>query len=83
MNSFLDPAILFFVFGIAAGALRSNLEIPPAVSLPAGARETLRVKAAPLHGDRFVLQAAASAEHGLRAEAEHHFEAAATLGRLS
>lgn len=32
MNSFLDPAILFFVFGIAAGALRSNLEIPPAVS---------------------------------------------------
>lgn len=32
MNSVLDPAILFFVFGIAAGALRSNLEIPPAVS---------------------------------------------------
>lgn len=32
MSSFLDPAILFFVFGIAAGALKSNLEIPPAVS---------------------------------------------------
>lgn len=32
MNSFLDPAILFFVFGIAAGALKSNLEIPPPIS---------------------------------------------------
>ena len=32
MQSFLDPAILFFVFGILAGALRSNLEIPPQVS---------------------------------------------------
>ncbi len=32
MQSFLDPAILFFVFGIVAGALRSNLEIPPAIS---------------------------------------------------
>ena len=29
MQSFLDPAILFFVFGLLAGALRSNLEIPP------------------------------------------------------
>lgn len=28
MKSFLDPAILFFVFGIFAGAVRSNLEIP-------------------------------------------------------
>jgi hypothetical protein len=27
-----DPAILFFVFGILAGTLRSNLEIPPQVS---------------------------------------------------
>ncbi|WP_374675733.1 sodium-dependent bicarbonate transport family permease [Ideonella sp.] len=27
-----DPAILFFVFGLAAGLMRSNLEIPPAVS---------------------------------------------------
>ena len=32
MQSFLDPAILFFVFGIAAGALKSNLEIPPQIS---------------------------------------------------
>ena len=32
MQSFLDPAILFFVFGIVAGALRSNLEIPPQIS---------------------------------------------------
>lgn len=28
MQSFLAPAILFFVFGILAGLLRSNLEIP-------------------------------------------------------
>jgi uncharacterized protein len=28
MNNLLDPAILFFVFGLVAGALRSNLEIP-------------------------------------------------------
>jgi hypothetical protein len=32
MQSFTDPAILFFVFGIAAGSLKSNLEIPPAIS---------------------------------------------------
>lgn len=32
MQSFLDPAILFFVFGIVAGALRSNLEVPPPIS---------------------------------------------------
>ena len=32
MSNFLDPAILFFVFGLLAGALRSNLEIPPAIS---------------------------------------------------
>lgn len=32
MPSFLDPAILFFVFGIVAGMLRSNLEIPPQIS---------------------------------------------------
>ena len=32
MQSFLDPAILFFVFGMAAGALRSNLEIPPQIA---------------------------------------------------
>lgn len=32
MQSFLDPAILFFVFGIAAGTLKSNLEIPPQIS---------------------------------------------------
>jgi hypothetical protein len=32
MTNFLDPAILFFVFGMVAGSLRSNLEIPPAIS---------------------------------------------------
>ena len=32
MQSFLDPAILFFVFGILAGALGSNLEIPPQIA---------------------------------------------------
>ena len=32
MTSFLDPAILFFAFGVLAGTLKSNLEIPPAIS---------------------------------------------------
>lgn len=32
MQSFLDPAILFFVFGLLAGAIRSNLEIPPQIA---------------------------------------------------
>ncbi len=32
MTRFLDPAILFFVFGMLAGGLRSNLEIPPAIA---------------------------------------------------
>jgi hypothetical protein len=32
MQSFFDPAILFFVFGIMAGSLKSNLEIPPQIS---------------------------------------------------
>jgi hypothetical protein len=32
MQNLLDPAILFFVFGVLAGALRSNLEIPAAIS---------------------------------------------------
>jgi hypothetical protein len=32
MQSFTDPAILFFVFGILAGSLKSNLEIPPQIS---------------------------------------------------
>ena len=32
MNSFLDPAILFFAFGALAGALKSNLEIPKSIS---------------------------------------------------
>jgi hypothetical protein len=32
MQSFFDPAILFFVFGILAGSLRSNLEIPAQIS---------------------------------------------------
>lgn len=32
MNTLLDPAILFFVFGVLAGTAKSNLEIPPAIS---------------------------------------------------
>ena len=32
MQNFLDPAILFFVFGLFAGTLRSNLEIPPQIA---------------------------------------------------
>lgn len=32
MQSLLDPAVLFFVFGVFAGAVRSNLELPPAIS---------------------------------------------------
>jgi hypothetical protein len=32
MNNFTDPAILFFVFGILAGSLKSNLEIPQPIS---------------------------------------------------
>ncbi len=32
MQSLSDPAILFFVFGVAAGMLRSNLEIPAPIS---------------------------------------------------
>ena len=32
MPSFVDPAILFFVFGMLAGLLRSNLEIPPQIA---------------------------------------------------
>lgn len=32
MQSLLDPAILFFIFGLVAGTLRSNLEIPPPIA---------------------------------------------------
>ena len=32
MNNLLDPAILFFLFGIFAASVKSNLEIPPAIS---------------------------------------------------
>ena len=32
MQNLLDPAILFFLFGILAGTVKSNLEIPPAIS---------------------------------------------------
>jgi hypothetical protein len=32
MQSLIDPAVLFFVFGVLAGAVRSNLELPPAIS---------------------------------------------------
>jgi hypothetical protein len=32
LNNLLDPSILFFVFGVTAGLLRSNLEIPPQIA---------------------------------------------------
>ncbi|MBU3551588.1 sodium-dependent bicarbonate transport family permease [Polynucleobacter sp. MWH-Berg-3C6] len=32
MTNFLDPAILFFIFGVFAGGVKSNLEIPPQIS---------------------------------------------------
>lgn len=32
MQNLLDPAILFFVVGVLAGAIKSNLEIPTAIS---------------------------------------------------
>ncbi len=32
MSNFLDPAILFFVFGVFAGAVKSNLEIPQPIA---------------------------------------------------
>jgi hypothetical protein len=32
MNTLLDPAILFFVFGVVAGAFKSNLEIPRSIA---------------------------------------------------
>ena len=32
MQNLLDPAILFFLLGVIAGAIKSNLEIPPAIS---------------------------------------------------
>ncbi|MBC7513146.1 MAG: sodium-dependent bicarbonate transport family permease [Herminiimonas sp.] len=32
MQNLLDPAILFFIFGVVAGTLKSNLEIPQPIS---------------------------------------------------
>ena len=32
MQNIIDPAILFFVLGVFSGIVRSNLEIPPAIS---------------------------------------------------
>jgi hypothetical protein len=32
MQNILDPAILFFVFGVIAGMVKSNLKIPPIIS---------------------------------------------------
>lgn len=32
MQALLDPAILFFMFGVLAGLVKSNLEIPPQIS---------------------------------------------------
>ncbi|MEY3670814.1 MAG: hypothetical protein RI904_471 [Pseudomonadota bacterium] len=36
MSNFLDPAILFFVFGAFAGAVKSNLEIPQPIARKGG-----------------------------------------------
>jgi hypothetical protein len=32
LNNFIDPAILFFLFGVGAGLVKSNLEIPAPIS---------------------------------------------------
>ena len=32
MSNFLDPAILFFIFGVFAGLVKSNLEIPQPIA---------------------------------------------------
>ena len=32
MQNLIDPAILFFVFGVLAGALKSDLEIPKSIA---------------------------------------------------
>ena len=32
VRSLLDPAVLFFFFGLFAAAVRSNLDIPPAIA---------------------------------------------------
>lgn len=32
LNNFMDPAILFFIFGVGAGMVKSNLEIPQPIS---------------------------------------------------
>ena len=32
MQNLIDPAILFFVFGVLAGTVKSNLEIPAPIS---------------------------------------------------
>ncbi len=32
MHNLIDPAILFFIFGVLAGTVKSNLEIPTAIS---------------------------------------------------
>jgi hypothetical protein len=32
MHSLLDPAIMFFLLGILAGSVKSNLEIPPPIA---------------------------------------------------
>jgi hypothetical protein len=32
MQNLIDPVILFFIVGVLAGAVKSNLEIPPAIS---------------------------------------------------
>ena len=32
MSVLLDPAILFFIFGLFAGLIKSDLEIPPPIA---------------------------------------------------
>ena len=32
LNNFMDPAILFFLFGVGAGLVKSNLEIPAPIA---------------------------------------------------
>ena len=32
MQNLIDPAILFFIVGIFAGVVKSNLEIPPPIA---------------------------------------------------
>ncbi|MBW3598687.1 MAG: hypothetical protein KY475_15615 [Planctomycetes bacterium] len=52
-------------------------------SLAPSGRDSLRVQAAAAHADRFLLQVAAAADHGLRVETTHLTEAAAVHRRAA